>query len=71
MTMESLLVPPPLPLTAVCRVCARVTTAPVEVGYIERASGPGLVQYVCPEHATALTPGPVPDELSRGGGAHE
>ncbi|QKM66018.1 hypothetical protein STSU_001425 [Streptomyces tsukubensis NRRL18488] len=68
-TMESFLAPPPPPLTAVCRVCGRVTTAPVEVGYVERASGPGLVQYVCPEHAVTLTPGPVPGELNRAGGS--
>ncbi|AZK98747.1 hypothetical protein B7R87_31625 [Streptomyces tsukubensis] len=71
MTVESLLVPLPPPLIAFCRVCGRVTTAPVEVGYVERASGPGLVMYVCPEHATTLTPGPVPGELSRGGGSDD
>ncbi|MGV9313693.1 hypothetical protein ACWDR0_16110 [Streptomyces sp. NPDC003691] len=70
MKLESLLAPPPAPYTALCCVCGRPTVAPVEAGYIERASGPGYVQYVCPEHATALTPGPVPDELNHSGGTH-
>ncbi|MFE0425934.1 hypothetical protein [Streptomyces sp. NPDC058953] len=58
MTVEGLTTPPPEPLTAVCCVCARTTTAPVEVAYIERASGPGRVVYACPEDAAIPTPGP-------------
>ncbi|MGV9311784.1 hypothetical protein ACWDR0_06265 [Streptomyces sp. NPDC003691] len=59
MTPESLLAdgPPPC-LSARCCVCGRETTAPVEVRHIP----PATTLYVCPRHATALTPGPVADE---------
>ncbi|MDQ1039924.1 hypothetical protein QFZ75_006340 [Streptomyces sp. V3I8] len=33
----------------VCCSCGRLTGAPIEVGYVERMSGPGFVQYVCPD----------------------
>ncbi|MFE0422327.1 hypothetical protein [Streptomyces sp. NPDC058953] len=61
--LESLLAPPPPPRTEVCCVCGRLTTTPVEVGYVERASGPGRVQYVCPQDVVSRVPGPVPGEL--------
>ncbi|WP_186768100.1 hypothetical protein [Streptomyces qinzhouensis] len=41
MTPESLLTEPPPPVTAVCCVCGRITTAPVE-------ARPGAL--ACPEH---------------------
>ncbi|MFF6970003.1 MULTISPECIES: hypothetical protein [Streptomyces] len=68
MRTESLLAPPPAPRSAVCCVCGRTTTAPVEAGYVERASGPGYVRYVCPQDTTGCSPGPVPGELNRSGG---
>ncbi|MEU3396683.1 hypothetical protein [Streptomyces filamentosus] len=33
---------------ALCCRCKRWTYAPVEVGYIERQSGPGVVLWGCP-----------------------
>lgn len=48
-------------MTACCR-CGRETAAPVGVRYIERASGPGVTLYACPDCAPHLTPGPLPAE---------
>ncbi|AVH99604.1 hypothetical protein C5L38_13055 [Streptomyces sp. WAC00288] len=50
---------------AVCCRCGRRTDVPVEVGYHERQSGPGVAVYACPEHAVVVVPGPVPGELER------
>ncbi|MEV0444554.1 hypothetical protein AB0I84_14320 [Streptomyces spectabilis] len=47
---------------AVCCRCGRATLAPVEVRYIERASGPGVTLYACPDCAPRLMPGPLPAE---------
>ncbi|MFE0701157.1 hypothetical protein [Streptomyces sp. NPDC058872] len=55
----------PEPFGAHCVRCKRWTWAPVEVGYIERQSGPGVVLYGCPSHAVALNPRPMPGELER------
>ncbi|QDY76503.1 hypothetical protein [Streptomyces qinzhouensis] len=66
MTRDSLTIPVPPPSGGPCVVCGRTSPAAVEVGYIEQASGPGIVQYACPRHATAFPPGPVPDELLPG-----
>ncbi|MEU5160258.1 hypothetical protein AB0G74_11700 [Streptomyces sp. NPDC020875] len=41
-----------------CVICGRASPAAVEVG-----SFAGAVRYVCPQHATLATPGPLPDEL--------
>ena len=37
--------------TAVCCRCERDTVAPVPVRYVERASGPGVTVYACPDRA--------------------
>jgi len=50
-------------MTAVCLLCTRETVAPVAVGYIERASGPGVTIYACPDHAPDFIPGPLPAEM--------
>ncbi|MFJ8231691.1 hypothetical protein ACIQ9E_17300 [Streptomyces sp. NPDC094448] len=63
MTRDGLTRATPPPSGGPCVVCGRVSGAAVEVGYLERGSGPGLVQYACPEHAAAFSPGPVPGEL--------
>ncbi|RDG35352.1 hypothetical protein DVH02_25775 [Streptomyces corynorhini] len=34
---------------AVCVACGTPTGAPIEIGYVERVSGPGYVQHVCPD----------------------
>ncbi|AJC60162.1 hypothetical protein [Streptomyces sp. 769] len=43
---------------AVCCRCGRPTLAPVAVRYVERASGPGVTVYACPDCAPRLTLGP-------------
>ncbi len=48
---------------AVCWKCGRLTLAPVAVRYVERASGPGVTLYACPDCAPRLTPGPLPAEM--------
>lgn len=45
MTIELPLTDPPTR----CCTCGHLTDAPTEVGYLERPSGPGFTQYVCPE----------------------
>lgn len=57
-TVESV----PVRRGALCCRCKRWTYAPVEVGYIERQSGPGVALWGCPSHAVAMIPGPVPGE---------
>ncbi|GAA2781686.1 hypothetical protein GCM10019017_28280 [Streptomyces showdoensis] len=67
MTREWLSAPStPAPSGAVCCRCKRWTYAPMEVGYIERASGAGVTLYACPAHAAAMAPRPMPGELDRG-----
>ncbi|AZK95296.1 hypothetical protein B7R87_16620 [Streptomyces tsukubensis] len=63
MTRDGLTTPVPPPSGGPCVVCGHTSPAAVEVGYIQQTSGPGIVQYACPEHAAAYLPGPVPDEL--------
>ncbi len=48
-----------------CSRCKQWTWAPVEVGYVERQSGPGVVLWGCPSHAVAMIPGPMPGEGQR------
>ncbi|MFE4594144.1 hypothetical protein [Streptomyces laurentii] len=55
----------PTPSGATCCRCKRWTYAPVEVGYIERPSGPGVTLYACPSHAVSMTPSPMPGEAQR------
>ncbi|MGV9313820.1 hypothetical protein ACWDR0_16765 [Streptomyces sp. NPDC003691] len=62
MTREALLNSAPEPFTAPCAHCGRTTAAPITVGVTERASGPPLVQYACPEDATRYGAGPSPDD---------
>ncbi|MFE0642494.1 hypothetical protein ACFW2Y_12905 [Streptomyces sp. NPDC058877] len=67
MTREALTTETAPPVTrALCCHCKRWTYAAVEVGYIERASGPGVVLWGCPSHAMAMIPRPMPGELERG-----
>lgn len=65
MTRDGLTTPVPGSSRAVCCRCGRWTDVPVEVGYHERQSGPGVTVYACPGHAVAVVPGPVPGELER------
>lgn len=58
MTIELPLTDPPTR----CCICGCLTGAPTEVGYVERFSGPGFTQYVCPDclgHARRLAGYPV------------
>ncbi|AZK95626.1 MULTISPECIES: hypothetical protein [Streptomyces] len=55
MTPEGLLAEPSPPVTAVCCVCGRITTAPVE-------ARPGAL--ACPEHILDAHTGRVPVSLS-------
>ncbi|BAU83092.1 hypothetical protein SLA_2159 [Streptomyces laurentii] len=55
----------PAPSGAMCCRCKQWTYAPVEVGYHERPSGPGVTLYACPSHAVAMTPGPMPGKHQR------
>ncbi|AZK94624.1 MULTISPECIES: hypothetical protein [Streptomyces] len=61
MTREALLNTPE-PFTPPCVRCGRATAAPVVVGVTERASGPPMVQYACPQDATRYGAGPSPDD---------
>ncbi|WP_190233269.1 MULTISPECIES: hypothetical protein [Streptomyces] len=49
---------------AVCCRCERLTLAPVAVRYVERASGPSVTLYACPDCAPRLIPGPLPGEAA-------
>lgn len=40
----------------------RSAVAPVVVGVTERAGGPPMVRYACPQDATATARGPSPDD---------
>ncbi|MFJ9583227.1 hypothetical protein [Streptomyces acidicola] len=57
--------PAPEPHPAYCVRCKQPTHAPVPVGYIERASGPGWTQYACPSHAVEFGAGPTPEDELR------
>lgn len=63
MTADGLTAELPPTRAAHCCRCERWTGTPVEVRYIERASGPGVTLYACPDHAQDLIPGPLPGEL--------
>ncbi|MFF7689693.1 hypothetical protein ACFZB6_26550 [Streptomyces syringium] len=54
----------PAPLVKCCE-CDIATTAPVEVRYIERQSGPGFPLYACPRCAPRLVPGPHHNDVIR------
>lgn len=54
--------PRPAPPGARCCRCKHWTNAPVEVRYIERASGPGVTLYACPSHVVGLYIGPTPED---------
>ncbi|MEU3350281.1 hypothetical protein [Streptomyces sp. NPDC037389] len=51
-------VPPDRP--ARCCNCGRDTTAPVTVGYVPSASGPGYGRVACPDCAPKVAPMPEP-----------
>ncbi|QDY78296.1 hypothetical protein FQU76_19380 [Streptomyces qinzhouensis] len=64
MTHDALVNDAPEPLTAWCVHCGRRTSAPVEVGVMERGSSAPLIQYACPEDAVRYGAGPSPaDEI--------
>ncbi len=48
---------------ALCCHCRKWTSAPVEVRYVERTSGPGVALYACP---ACVPSGPVVGERERG-----
>lgn len=50
-------------MTAVCVLCKRETVAAVAVRHIERASGPGVTVYACPDCAPHVETAPLPGEL--------
>ncbi|MEU3601228.1 hypothetical protein ABZ714_21290 [Streptomyces sp. NPDC006798] len=49
--------------TAVCVHCKRISAGAVVVGSIERASGPPLVQYACPDCAPKHGAEPTPYDV--------
>lgn len=53
----------PFGFGAHCCRCGRWSPGAVAVRYIERASGPGVTLYACPEHAAELGAGPTLGEL--------
>ncbi|MGW6458046.1 hypothetical protein ACWF94_19395 [Streptomyces sp. NPDC055078] len=63
MTRDALTSEPPAESGATCCVCKRWTPVPMPVRHIERASGPPVTLYACPQHVVGLTPAPVPGEL--------
>lgn len=63
MTAEGLTSELPPAHSAPCCRCGRWTVAGVLIRHIERASGPGVALYACPEHALDMAPGPVTGEL--------
>ncbi|MFF0449073.1 hypothetical protein ACFYT4_22150 [Streptomyces sp. NPDC004609] len=54
----------PHTMSAICAVCHRHTTAPVEVRRLEPADAPGTTLYTCPEDVGTLPPGPGADECT-------
>lgn len=58
MTVDGLTNPVPPALVVVCCGCGCLTGAPVEVRYVERASGPGAALYACPDCVHRYSPGP-------------
>ncbi|MEV4868460.1 hypothetical protein [Streptomyces syringium] len=58
MSIDGLTCAVPAALVVACCECGNVTSAPVEVRYIERQSGPGFPLYACPGCAPSLVPGP-------------
>lgn len=53
-----------------CVGCAARTSVPVPVRFVPGTSGPGYVQYACPNCVTRLLPGPTPGEIvTRGAGS--
>ncbi|RDG35332.1 hypothetical protein DVH02_25810 [Streptomyces corynorhini] len=49
----------------VCVACGNPTGAPIEIGYVERVSGPGYVQHVCPDCLYERPALPTPSEQLR------
>ncbi|MBB5934604.1 hypothetical protein [Streptomyces zagrosensis] len=62
MTAESPSSTPQNGRSATCLRCKRLTYAPIEVRYTERASGPGVALYACPDCAPRYVPSPSPDD---------
>ncbi|MFI6288476.1 hypothetical protein ACIBCM_27645 [Streptomyces sp. NPDC051018] len=58
MTPESLTTGPPNTMSAICAVCHRHTTAPVEVRHLQPPDAPGTTVYTCPQDTGTLQPGP-------------
>ncbi|MFF9074028.1 hypothetical protein ACF1BP_07625 [Streptomyces sp. NPDC014735] len=50
-------------MTVYCCRCSREAEAPIPVGHVERASGPSVTVYACPDCAPQVAPGPLWDEL--------
>lgn len=65
MTRDGLNATLPTEFAAPCVYCGRCTTAAVVVGATERASGPPILQYACPDHAALYGAGPSPDDVIR------
>ncbi|MER8234745.1 hypothetical protein [Streptomyces sp. NPDC094049] len=66
MTRDALTATAPARTGALCVVCGTWTTVPVELGYVERASGPGVTLWGCPAELTTASPAPMPGEVQEG-----
>ncbi|MFM9445035.1 hypothetical protein [Streptomyces acidiscabies] len=56
----------PAPFGAVCCHCERWSAAAIPCRYIERASGPGVTLYACPDCVLIVGVGPVADDVLHG-----
>jgi len=60
---DGLTAEPPAPFVAVCCRCERWSSAAIPCRYIERASGPGVTLYACPDCVVIVGVGAVADDV--------
>jgi hypothetical protein len=65
MTAEELFPEVPPVLVVVCCGCTTLTSAPIAVRWIPRASGPGVTLYACPSCAPKLGAAATPGDVIR------
>jgi len=63
MNRDALTSEPPSPFEAPCCRCERWTGAAVACRFIERASGPGVTLYACPDCVLTVGVGPTTDDV--------
>ncbi|WP_416970380.1 hypothetical protein [Streptomyces sp. 4F14] len=66
MTRDGLTDELPAPFRAECCQCGRWSAAAIACRYIERASGPGVTLYACPDCVLVVGVGPVADDVLEG-----